>query len=309
MEEMYCFEDWYSGKVNLDTEPLYNVGNDKSPNVVSINSFSEQDQKRILDEKRIIFDEKVLYVFDGFKNEFLLRFDNSNYKLRLLDSHIKESFAILNNKIPNVEIIKTKYWEIFFAKEDLIKIQNYYKKYLLKGITNNFHFVHSVNSEYYNEDFVKNEVYSSAMNNFYIFLTKLKNRIKNKLKNTNSKSQKEGSKENPELEEEKDIINIDPKIFANKHSSEFFLEYVSKVKKIQASFGTFYTEFSPILGFKHKVGKIEYCDFINSYFKGVFILNDNDIKSKSRSLKNKSIFENIKKNYKEKNIQIPFVEE
>ena len=35
MEEMYCFEDWYSGKVNLDTEPLYNVGNDKSPNVVS----------------------------------------------------------------------------------------------------------------------------------------------------------------------------------------------------------------------------------------------------------------------------------
>ena len=174
--EMYSFEDWYLGKVNLDTESLiYNVRKDKKPIVVSLNSFPHNDQERIIEEKRIIFDKKVLYVFNSFVNEFNSKLDDSEYKLRLLDSHIRECFAILNNKMPNVDIIKTKYLGIIFEKEDLIKIQDYFKKYRLKGITNNFHFVHSVNSKYYNEDFVKNEVYSSAICDFYIFLKKLKN--------------------------------------------------------------------------------------------------------------------------------------
>lgn len=174
--EMYSFEDWYLGKVNLDTESLiYNVRKDKKPIVVSLNSFSHNDQERIIEEKRIIFDKKVLYVFNSFVNEFNSKLDDSEYKLRLLDSHIRECFAILNNKMPNVDITKTKYLGIIFEKEDLIKIQDYFKKYRLKGITNNFHFVHSVNSKYYNEDFVKNEVYSSAICDFYIFLKKLKN--------------------------------------------------------------------------------------------------------------------------------------
>ncbi len=304
MEEMYCFEDWYSGKVNLDTEPLFNVGKD-IPTIVSLNNFTKLDQERILEEKRIIFDNKVGYIFDGFKNEFLSRFDNSNYKLKLLDSHIKESFAILNNKIPNVDIIKTKYWEILFAQEDLIKIQYYYKTYLLKGNTNNFHFVHSVNSKYYNENCVKNEVYSKALNDFHIFLTKLENRLRKK---SSEKNDLGLTKNNRDSNSKNKSKNINSDIFVSDDSSDFFLQYVSKLtKKNNAVFACIYSELIPLNGFQNNITKSIYCDFIAEYYKNFNInLTPNEIKSKSRNRKCSQIVESLKNSFKERGIIIPF---
>jgi hypothetical protein len=143
-----------------------------------------------------------------------------------------------------------------------------------------------------------------------IFLVKLKNRIEKQRNNSGSKSHQEASEINLEKQEEIDIIKIYPHIFKNLNSISFFLEYVSKAKKNKTSLGDFYAEFSPINGFKPNLSKKQYCDFINSYYeKYEFDINENDIKSKSRSLKNKTLFENINQNFKEKNIHFRFNEE
>jgi hypothetical protein len=70
MVEKYSFNDWFFGAINLDTEPLFNIGEEK-PIVVNLTNFSELDQKRLLEEKRVIFNKKVEYILDGFKKEFI----------------------------------------------------------------------------------------------------------------------------------------------------------------------------------------------------------------------------------------------
>jgi hypothetical protein len=212
----------------------------------------------------------------------------------------------LNEKVPNDELIKTKYWNILFAKDELVKIQDYYKTYLLNGNTNNLHFIHSVNSKYHNENCDKNEIYSQAMNDFHIFLKNLEIRIrKNETKNNELGLTKISNdvKDKPKNKS----ININTDIFTNDDSSDFFIEFITKVKLIPASFACIYSELKPLNGIKNNVSKLDYCRFISDYYKDCNInLNLNDIKSKSRNKKYSQIIEQMKRSYIDKAIKIPF---
>lgn len=215
MEEMYCFEDWYSGKVNLDTEPLYNVGKDKSPIVVSLYSFSEADQKKIVETKTSKFKSKVNFQFELFWDSFSRVFKKSKLKIELINQTIIQINNILN---PKKKVISDKsygFWNVSFEKQNLIRIKEFAHFYLINGTNDDYLFEHSENSKFnLTDDVITNEVYASSLYLFNENLKKLKREYKKRNFDFLEKSSCEVVKKIPQ--------NLDSNIFVNEYGCDLF---------------------------------------------------------------------------------------
>ena len=227
MEEKYRFEDWYSGAVNLDTEPLFIISKktivkdekspkkDESPKIVSLNSFSVDDQKRIIDVKTKSFTTKVQFHYNLFFDSFLKDFEKSLFKVEFINKTINEINNILNSSQVIISDTRYLFWNVRFEKENLIKIKEFADLYLLKGKPLDFLFEHSENSKYnLKKDTITNEVYAYS-------LYKIKKDIL-KLKREYLKRNIDYLDNLPTEEVKIEPKNLDANIFVNGYGSDLF---------------------------------------------------------------------------------------
>lgn len=272
MEEMYRFEDWYSGAVNLDTEPLFNISKktfiedkkssekDESPKVVSLNSFSVDDQKRIIDAKTKSFTTKVQFHYNLFFDSFLKDFEKSLYKIEFINKTINEINSILKPSQVLISDRRYLFWNVRFEKENLIKIKEFADLYLLKGKPLDFLFEHSENSKYnLKKDTITNEVYAYS-------LYKIKKDIL-KLKREYLKRNIDYLDNLPTKEVKIEPKNLDTNIFVNGYGSDLFVRLfdtiVDKEKPVPTISFIFHSlKLNEII--KNTVSHLEFIKFVKS---------------------------------------------
>ena len=278
MEEKYRFEDWYSGAVNLDTEPLFNISKktfiedekspekDESPKVVSLNSFSVDDQKRIIDAKTKSFTTKVQFHYNLFFDSFLKDFEKSLYKIEFINKTINEINSILKPSQVLISDRRYLFWNVRFEKENLIKIKEFADLYLLKGKPLDFLFEHSENSKYnLKKDTITNEVYAYS-------LYKIKKEIL-KLKREYLKRNIDYLDNLPTKEIKNEPKNLHTNIFVNGYGSDLFdklFNIIVDEEKPFPSISFIFYALKKVQVIKDKVSHYDFILFINE-IKGVEI--------------------------------------
>jgi hypothetical protein len=278
MEKKYSFDDWFSGEVNLDTEPLFynnkkiNNEDEKSsekdnyPKVVSLNSFSVDDQKRIIDVKTESFMSKVHFHYNLFYKSFLKDFEKSQYKLEFINKTINEIDNILNPKQDVISDTRYLFWNVRFDKDNLIMIKEFADLYFLKGKTLDFLFEHSENSKYnLNKDTITNEVYAYSLNKMKKELLKLKYRTLN----SNFDSIDNFPTEEVKIEPK----NLDTNIFVNGYGSDLFdnlFELITDKDNPVPSISFIFRSLKTIKVIKVDVSPSEFVNFIRLN-KGIII--------------------------------------
>ena len=148
----YKFESWYNGDVTLlYSEVFYkdNENDDKNnePVFVTWDNFAKSEVIKIKEKQKEIFDENVNLYLTKFLTEFEKRYKKSLMAAEFLEMEKNECFNILYSEIPNSEIIITSNWKIPFNFNDLLEIQEYANKSILRGIENCLDFIHSPNTK------------------------------------------------------------------------------------------------------------------------------------------------------------------
>jgi len=298
MEEKYTFEDWDSGKINIDTESLY-YDKTQKPIVVSFSSFSEKDQTKIRQTKEQIFKEKVNEVLKVFISDFTQRFINSEYKSYLLKLEIKQVYSVLNGDFPDTEYVKTSHWEAVFDRDDLIKIQDYAKTYIISGKENKCDFIHSLQSQYAVSKPSKEipEVYAQTCSDYYKFLMEFRTKFLHRKEESKDKVVDVVVKENEEhkvnekneVKEEKEPKNTNLLIFTNEWAFELFTKLCEsllnedKTKTVLFAFVFFRLREKEVNAIYPKIPRKAYCDFIN------FLYKEENISITPHQLKNRDV--------------------
>jgi hypothetical protein len=171
----YKFESWYNGDVTLlYSEVFYkeNENDDKNnePVFVTWDNFAKSEVVKIKEKQKEIFDENVNLYLTKFQTEFEKRFKKSLMAAEFLEMEKNECFNILYTEIPNSEIIITSNWKIPFNFNDLLEIQEYANKTILRGIENCLDFIHSPNNKYQIKDKIPPQVYAQTLYEYYNWL-------------------------------------------------------------------------------------------------------------------------------------------
>jgi hypothetical protein len=190
--KQYKFESWFNGDVTLIySEVLYKkIVNEKIVNgkvviekkgkekkikedipvFVTWDNFAESEATKIKQMQKHLFEEKVRINLEKFKAEFTKRYSKHLMPKDYLEMEKQECANILFSKIPNKELILTKNWKIPFSYNDLLDIQEYAKRTILRGMDIYFDFIHSPNNKYQVKDKIPSQVYAQLLYEYYNWL-------------------------------------------------------------------------------------------------------------------------------------------
>jgi hypothetical protein len=163
------FESWLKGDVTLLYSDVFYKEEDK-PVFVTWDNFSEPEVIKIKKMQKQIFDKNVSINLEKFKSEFTKRYSKSLIPVEFLEIEKQECFNILFSKIPNKELVLTKNWKIPFTYSDLLEIQEYANKVILRGIDICLDFIHSPNNKYQIKDKIPSQVYAQTLYEYYNWL-------------------------------------------------------------------------------------------------------------------------------------------
>ena len=173
--KQYKFDSWFKGNVTLIySEVSFKEKDDNGKTVkpvfVTWDNFAESEVIKIKEKQREVFDENVNLYLTKFQTEFQKRYKKSLMAAEFLEMEKNECFNILYSEIPNSEIIITSNWKIPFNFNDLLEIQEYANKSILRGIENCLDFIHSPNNKYQIKDKIPSQVYAQTLYEYYNWL-------------------------------------------------------------------------------------------------------------------------------------------
>ena len=173
--KQYKFDSWFKGNVTLIySEVSFKEKDDNGKTVkpvfVTWDNFAKSEVIKIKEKQKEIFDENVNLYLTKFQTEFEKRYKKSLMAAEFLEMEKNECFNILYSEIPNSEIIITSNWKIPFNFNDLLEIQEYANKSILRGIENCLDFIHSPNNKYQIKDKIPSQVYAQTLYEYYNWL-------------------------------------------------------------------------------------------------------------------------------------------
>lgn len=165
----YKYQDWLKGSVTLYYAFSVYKEDDK-PVFVHWDDFSTDDILKIKQKQSEIFDRIVSENVDKFKEQFLARHQLSKMKDELLQTEKQGCFDILFSQIPSNELIYVDSLQISFEYNDLLEIQNFSTRTLLKGIDDGLDYIHSPNNKYQPKNKIPAQVYAHVLFKYYEWL-------------------------------------------------------------------------------------------------------------------------------------------
>jgi len=260
MEEKYCFEDWYSGKVYIDTESFV-FDNNQSPKLVSFASFPKEEQNKILETKRETFYLKVEELFKFYTERFINSFKKSKFKKSIIENHIRDTNFYL--KLEFHKIPKNGYLEsINFSVEPFSfeKSRKYIQKVLIEGENFDYMSVKSPLNKFKDINVYDPDVFTEFMYRYSVFLEEHFQMMKglNLIKINKRKIEK--------------IDLFDDKIFKNSDVVDFFVEYLNQIR--YRNYKLIFSDFGYIHDFlkRYKIDGVEYSGLVYPFSKKKFCL-------------------------------------
>lgn len=266
MEEMYCFEDWYSGKVNLDTESFV-PDNNQSPNLVSFASFPLGEQNKILETKREAFFLKVEELFKFYSERFIDSFKKSKFQKTILENHLRDTKFFL--KLEFYQIPNNGYLEsINFSIEPFSfeKSRKYIQKVLIEGKDFDYMSVKSPNNKFKDINVYDPDIFAEFMYRYSVFLEEHLHMMRGV----------SYIKKNKEKTEKIDLF--DDKIFKNSDIVDFFVEYLDQIRYrnnklifsdfayIHSFLKSYKIDNESYSGLVYPAKKENFCSYVNKHF-------------------------------------------
>jgi hypothetical protein len=177
----YTYNDWYSGKVRLDTCFAVYPEGVQPIQIVYLNEFSEKDIFKIKNKQKELFEIEKEHFKKVFLDLFSKRFKNSKQKDILLIREIKQCKDILTTKVLE-QNYKTPYTfphtKTVVDGKYLAEYYEYYKDHIINGVEIQYNFIHSPNFLYKDVSSYNTKMFAQALIEFLELLNSVKrNRI------------------------------------------------------------------------------------------------------------------------------------
>jgi len=215
----YSYDDWWTGRVCLNSAPAININPKKKP-LVTEEDIREADMARIKKKQKVLFNNQVKSLLKKWKSDFLKRYNNSRLKETLLTEEIKQVDGIFNYPILPETLIIFHHWIVSFTAETLKRIQQYHANFNIKGLERNYDFMHSPNSPYQDLNKIPDEIYAESCMEYWLWLKELASPPV--IKTTVVQPPNISNAQNPQKPVEP--ANLDIGIFKNGYACQFFLD-------------------------------------------------------------------------------------
>lgn len=146
----YSYADWFKGRLILKYDYFKPKG--KKPTLVGWEDFIDADILLIKAKQKEIFNERVADLLEKYKATFNKELSSShepNEHIRMTVSQIDDIFK---GVFPTSQFISTVYWNVVFTYVELIEIQEFYKRNIIRGVEVDYTFINSPNREYQKQD-------------------------------------------------------------------------------------------------------------------------------------------------------------
>ena len=253
----YTYNHWWSGKICLYSSAVFYNSEDKvQPNQKNWDDIDENGIIKIKAKQTELFKEQVSEKLTSLKHHFKKRYENSKRANSFLDEEIDKVGHLMFGKFPIQEqVILWEYDGLVFNDFDLDRIQKHVDRYINKGKTLEYDFMHSPNYPFQKKE-IPLQIYSEALWQYSVWLTNFRAEI-------NKKPEKKD-----ELEKKNEPENPYSDIFKNGYAYELFQELEGST----VNEGTEIADFSFIFhklknrnleAIRSTVSQINFIDFIN----------------------------------------------
>lgn len=179
----YTYNDWIEGKVVLGYDYFLKKGM-KKPIVVLWENFSKVERDKIKAVQRQLFLDEVNLLVQKFKEVFTARYEASLVKDCFRLEEIKQCEFILKGELPNMDLITLNHWQAVFKYSELLKIQQYYQDYVVKGMMFNYDFIHANCCKYVDTSIIHSSIYAQAVWEYFNWLQRLESSFKKNTRNS-----------------------------------------------------------------------------------------------------------------------------
>jgi hypothetical protein len=209
--KLYTFEHWWKGEVAL----IYSARVWSKGDIIVVlewSDFNEIDVQKIKDKQKVIFEELVQDRLSKSQDSFLMQFESSQLKYMLLENEKQQCIDIMFARVPKANLITLSHWDFSFELGELIEIQQYVKRTIVKGINDGYDFIHSPFFQYQNKNNTLAQVFAK-----YIWL--YHQWLEDGFTYENSIEEEKKQVDNPV-----EVKNKHPQIFKNGYAYQMFLE-------------------------------------------------------------------------------------
>ena len=161
----YTYNDWYSGKVRLNTCSSGFPEGMQPISEVYLNEFNVSDIAKIQKKQKEIFEKEKDFYLKRFIDQFNSRLRNSKQKLAYLKlEHLKcRSILTGNDDIDLDEYREFVGLNLLYFGRDLYMYREYYKNVVVNGQERDYRSINSPNFLYQSEDIKPREIFAQAM--------------------------------------------------------------------------------------------------------------------------------------------------
>ena len=179
----YTYNDWYSGKVCLNTcSSIFSKG--VLPiQPISLDEFNDKDILKIRKKQKEIFDQEKNFYLKRFLDGFTKRLKNSKLKDEYLTREYEQCKKMLTTpvSIENYEILYPfPHTDDYQVGKDLDEYNRYFKDHIINGNERVYDFIHSPNYPHKNDSIKPRQIFAQALIEYFEFInTAKKDRAEN----------------------------------------------------------------------------------------------------------------------------------
>jgi hypothetical protein len=173
----YTYNDWFSGKIRLDTcAAIFPKGlNPIQP--ISIDNFGEKDILKIRKEQKKIFKTQKDFYLKRFLDGFTKRHKSSKLKDVYLNRELTQCKMMLTTPVLHEnsdKLYSFPYSDGSQMGKDLAQYYEYFKDHRINGNEMRYDFINSPNYKYQDESTKPRQIFAQALIEFFEFLNTLK---------------------------------------------------------------------------------------------------------------------------------------
>lgn len=175
MEIELNYENWFSGKIELESTYKYFLSDDPNltSKIVSLESIPDDEVSKIREHQKVLFYEHVEKLFQKFSIDFNLRYFNSPDPKSTLKVEARRIVGIVRGSRSKLDAdnIIFNHADMIIPKDAEKHFQNYLNR-RIQGSAINSDFMPSPNSQYYSTDNHIPEVFVESLIAHYLHLQK-----------------------------------------------------------------------------------------------------------------------------------------
>jgi hypothetical protein len=163
------YNDWWNGKTFLNTCSIRYSSTDNIGIATDLTDYDLNDQKRIKEAQKKIFQNESQRMLMSFRKEFEERYQDSEVKDFYLENEILDLKRLFNGEPENLLSFRNRDYTI--SKEDLLKMRRFIETYVVRG-DKNLSFVHSPHYKFPNTEYQSPYIFIYANWKYFEWLNK-----------------------------------------------------------------------------------------------------------------------------------------